>query len=210
MLKRKPEVLAPTDGVMKVVSGMDDAPVGTDYSDPSWAFPHHTLAYRRMRVSARDVELAESTGCELTSKVEVRRLPDITPELDAVMGSKPYEITRVEDRGSTCWLWLSEVACDGTCVLLSSATTYDAIGQEHVEETESLPVYVRYVQLNAQRVNTGGVDAIDATVTLRLRQVDYHGERRLKRGSVTLSVTRVESHGRWVDLTCRERGADRG
>jgi hypothetical protein len=71
-------------------------------------------------------------------------------------------------------------------------------------------VYVRYVQLNAQRVNTGGVDAIDATVTLRLRQVDYHGERRLKRGSVTLSVTRVESHGRWVDLTCRERGADRG
>jgi hypothetical protein len=54
------------------------------------------------------------------------------------------------------------------------------------------------------------VDTLEPTVTLRLRKVDYAGEQHLTHSGHTYTVMTTEGHGKWVDLTCRERGADRG
>lgn len=217
MLKRKAEVFAPTDGVLRMVGpvddspcGVDSTPIGADYSDPdNWMSDMYTLAFRRIRISSRDVELSTATGCELTAKVEVRAAPGISPDMDAVLGDVPHEVTRVEMRGSTCWLWLSEVACDGTCQLVSEVMTYDDLAIPHETETKTT-VHVRRASGGLARVTAAGVDALDATCVLRLRAVDYDGQRTLVRGGVTYTVAGTETHGRWVDLTCRERGADRG
>ena len=209
MLRRKAEVFAPTDGVLDLVVGLDAAEAGVDYSDPvTWAETVHPLAYRRMRISSRDVELAQATGSEITAKVEVRHAPGLGVMVDAVLDGAPYEITRVEDRGATCWLWLSEIACDGTCTLVKKTVTYDALAIPEESETYT-PVYVRRVELSSKLVTRSGVDGLDALCTMRLRAADYDGERTVMRGGTTYTVVTAEGHGRWVDLTCRERGSDR-
>lgn len=209
-LKRKPEVFAPTDGTIRVVCGLDEAAVGTDYSDPTpWARDLYALAFRRVRISARDVELADATGSEITAKVEVRRALTLGPALEAILDGVPCEILRLEERGRTCWLWLSEIATDGTCELVSTSIAYDERAIPHESETPTT-VYVRRASTGRSHVGSAGVDALDATCALRIRRGDYDGQRTVRRGGVTYSVVSAEGHGRWIDLRCRERGADRG
>ncbi len=210
MLKRKPEVFAPTDGFLYVMEDLAGRTTrGVDFSGVDGLCELYGLPYRRMRISSRDVELSDATGDELTLKVEVRKAPDLAPDLDVLCDGAMYDLTRVEDRGATCWLWLSEIATDGTCDLVSSTVTYDELAIEDVVET-SQPVYVRKATLSTKRVNASGVDGLRPSVTLRLRACDYDGERTVMRGGVTYSVMSSEGHGRWVDLACSERGSDRG
>lgn len=212
MLRRKAEVFAPTDGVLYV--GTDSAERqsrGANYSDPGLVNTLFPLAFRRMRISSRDVELADATGSEVTAKVEVRRAFALTTEEDVAMGGKVYEITRVEDRGRTCWLWLSEIACDGTCDLLAEEYEYDAVGIPHLSgRQDGTTVHVRRVSPGLSRVTTQGVDGLGPTMRLRIRASDYQGEQRVRRAGVTYTVASAEGHGRWVDLACKERGSDRG
>ena len=207
MLKRKAEVFAPTDGVLTTTTGITDGR-GLDYSDTAPYVAGYRLAYRRVRISSRDVELADATGSEITAKVEVRTAPSLTPDTDVLIRSKVYEVTRVEDRGRTSWLWLSEVACDGTCELSKQTVTYDENAVPHRADAKAV-VYVRKVSLGSKRAHSAGVDSLDATMSIRIRSVDYDDERTVKRGGVTYSVITTETHGRWIDLVCRERGADR-
>ena len=132
MLRRKAEVFAPTDGVLRVCADSDERQErGADFSDASLLVPMYPLAFRRMRISSRDVELADSTGCEITAKVETRYTPLINANNDVELNGKPYELSRVENRGRTCWLWLSEIATDGTCELMAESYEYDAVGIPH-------------------------------------------------------------------------------
>ena len=211
MLRRKAEVFAPTDGVLYVASDTDArAERGADFADPSLLGVSVPLSYRQMRLSSRDVELADAMGCEVTAKVEVRSMPGLDTEADVSLGGKVYELSRVESRGRTSWLWLSEIACDGTCELLSSSVEYDELAQSHQIDNEPVSVHVRSVAPGLRRVATGGVTTLDGTLTLRLRACDYAGEPRVRRGGRTYSVASTENHGRWIDLKCRELGADRG
>lgn len=210
MLKRKAEVFAPTDGVLYVDTDSTERELrGADFSDSRLINTLFPLAYRRVRISSRDVELAESTGSEVTAKVEVRHAFALTADDDVAMGGKVYEVTRVEDRGHTCWLWLSEIATDGTCDLITTIYKYDSVGVPRKTGTSPTPVWVRRVS-PALRRTSNGVDALGPMLTLRLRSSDYDGEQQLRRGGITYTVASVESHGRWVDLACRERGSDRG
>ena len=210
MLKRKAEVFAPTDGVIRLcIDSSERLERGADFSDASLLVPMYSLPFRRMRISSRDVELAEVTGCEITAKVEVRNTPIINSNNDVELEGRPYELTRIESRGRTCWLWLSEVTCDGTCDLAQESYTYDAVGVPKATEGEPVTVSVRHVSPGTRRRSASGVDALDPTVTLRLRTLDYAGEQHLSYMGHTYTVMATEGHGRWVDLTCRERGADR-
>ena len=170
MLRRKAEVFAPTDGVIRVCVDSDERQGrGADFSDASLLVPIYPLAFRRMRISTRDVELAESTGCEITAKIETRYTPLINANNDVELDGRPYELTRVENRGRTCWLWLSEIATDGTCELLSESYEYDAVGIPHkTQETPTL-VYVRSVSPSLRRSTANGTDSLAAALTLRLR-----------------------------------------
>lgn len=210
MLKRKAEVFAPTDGVVRLCADTDARTWrGADFCDLTLLEPMYSLAFRRMRISSRDVELADSTGCEITAKVEVRNSPLINANNDVEMDGKPYEVTRVESRGRTCWLWLSEMTSDGTVELLSTRYEYDDIGVPQKTSTEPTVVYVRSLSPGMRRVTASGVDALDETLVMRIRATDYDNERKVRRNGITYTVIKSESHGRWCDLTCQERGADR-
>ena len=211
MLRRKAEVFAPTDGVVRLCADTDARTWrGADFSDLSLLEPMFSLAFRRMRISSRDVELADSTGCEVTAKVEVRNSPLINANNDVEMDGKPYEVTRVESRGRTCWLWLSEMTSDGTVELLSETYEYDRLGIPKPIEEQPTEVYVRKVEYGLKHSNANAVDALDGTIEVRIRACDYDGEQKLRRNGTTYTVAGSKGHGRWVDLTCRERGADRG
>ena len=116
-----------------------------------------------------------------------------------------------ENRGRTCWLWLSELACDGTCDLLAEEYEYDAVGIPHLSgRQDGTTVHVRRVSPGLSRVTTQGVDGLGPAMRLRIRASDYRGEQRVRRAGVTYTVASAEGHGRWVDLACKERGSDRG
>lgn len=211
MLRRKAEVFAPTDGVVRLCADTDARTWrGADFCDLTLLEPMCSLAFRRMRISSRDVELADSTGCEITAKVEVRNSPLINANNDVELDGRPYEVTRVESRGRTCWLWLSELTSDGTCELLATSYEYDRLGIPKPVEEQPIEVHVRRVEHGLKRSNKNAVDALDGTIEVRIRACDYDGERRLRRGGTTYTITGAKNRGRWVDLTCRERGADRG
>ena len=209
MLKRKAEVFAPTDGVIRLCADSDERQErGADFSDASLLVPMYSLAFRRMRISSRDVELADSTGCELSAKVETRYTPLINANNDVELNGKPYELSRVENRGRTCWLWLSEIACDGTVGLVPDSIQRDAHGIQVEGSDKPTDVWCRRVSPAAARVARVGVDGLRPALSVRLRSCDYEGQSRLVRDGVTYTVTSIEHHGRWVDLSCARRAAD--
>ena len=213
MLRRKAEVFAPTDGVLSVCKDSSEREaIGADFTDPALLDTIFLLSYRRMRVSARDVEFSDTTGSEITAKVEVRSAPKLDADTDVVMDGKPYEITRVESRGRTCWLWLSEIASDGTCELLPNHVERDAIGIPIADPTTGVTVLCRKAKQSLSKSTripgTVAADQSKAVVTLRLRTIDYLGERYLMRGGVKHTVISTESAGRWIDLTCMRKVAD--
>lgn len=210
MLRRKAEVFAPTDGILKVMRDTDERLVrGVDFSGTEGLEEWLKLSYSRVRVSARDVELAESTGTAITAKVACRMAPGLTPDYDVLMDGRLYELTRLENRGRTCWLWLSEIATDDTCDLLQVQTVRDSHGIARPQEGEPVTVWCRSIATTAAREVPQGVDMLRPGIRLRLRACDYDNETRLRRGGRTYTVTSVESHGRWVDLRCELKVADR-
>lgn len=210
MLRRKAEVFAPTDGVVYVCSDTDTRlGVGSDFSDPELMETSYVLTYRRMRVSMRDVELAESTECEITAKVEVRYAPALDVGQDVVLDNKVYDLTRIEQRGRTCWLWLSEIATDGKVGLVPDGITRDSHGLPVDGSDKPTEVYCRKVTHASRRVQTDGIDNLRPALVLRLRACDYSGQSRIMRDCITYTVSSVDHHGRWVDVSCARKVADR-
>ena len=207
MLRRKAEVLAPTDGVVWVCSTAEP-PVGSDYSDPDVYEGDFPLECRRVRVSARDVALAGATGHELDAKLEVRHAPRLDADATATFRGRAYEVTQVEDRGATAYLWLAEVACEGTCDLLREVTSRDGRGVEAPVASPPVTVFVRRDSPAASHARDAGQDRLMPSASLTLRACDYGGERRVRRAGVTYDVTSVEHDGRWVRLRCERRVAN--
>lgn len=209
MLTRKSEVFSPTDGVLYVCQDLDARALrGSDFSDVALCSRLFPLDFRRMRISGRDVDLMEATGTEMTVKAEVRNVVSLTPEMDLCdTWGRIFELTRVEDRGRTCWLWLSEIKSDGTCTLIKSTTARDSHGIPTTTTTETV-VYVRKAVLDTKRTVLDGID-MRPQVTLRLRRIDYDGETTLERNGVTYTVITTEGSGKWVDLTCERKATDR-
>lgn len=213
MLRRKAEVFAPTDGVVRLcMDSPEREQRGADFTDPALLEPVCSMAFRRMRISSRDVELADSTGCEITAKVEVRQSPLINANNDVELGGKPYEVTRVENRGRTCWLWLSEIASDGTVDLMPCTTTRDSHGIPTGPTSDSgnaRRVWCRRIAPSSRRTMADGVDSLVPTMTIRIRTIDYAGEPKLMRSDIEYSVISTEGHGTWVDLACARKVSDR-
>lgn len=210
MLKRKVEVFAPTDGVLYVtVESSERLLRGADFSDPALLDEVFPLAFRRMRISQRDVELSDSTGSAVTAKVETRAAIGLTPEMDVVFDGGVYEITRVERRDHTYWLWLSDLTTDGTVDLVPCTTTRDSHGIPTGDSENAKRVWCRKIAPSSRRTMADGVDSLMPTMTIRLRTIDYVGEPKLMRNEVEYSVISTEGHGAWVDLTCARKVSDR-
>lgn len=210
MLKRKAELFAPTDGVLYVMAdGGGRSERGVDFSGARGLVEDYPLAFRRVRVSQRDVELAEADGSELTAKVECRLPPSISTGSDVLMDGSVFDLTRIERRGRTCWLWLSELACDGTCTLVSRDVTYDSSGIPHKRDGAACEVFCRRVAPRLSRAWAARSDELRPFLALRLRGCDYRGEGELLRDGAAYTVLSVSRVGRWVDLACERKAADR-
>lgn len=208
MLRRKQEVFTATDGVLYVCADGDGrAARGADFSDASLLETVFPLNYRRMRISSRDVELMDATGTELTIKAEVRRVLSLTPDLECTSMGRVYELTRVEDRGRTSWLWLAEVATDGQATLVGETVTLDSHGIPTVKTTETT-VWCRKAARSTERSTSDGSERLRPALTLRVRSSDYAGESTLVRDGVTYTVTKTASAGKWLDIDAERKLAD--
>ena len=160
-----------------------------------------------MRISSRDVELMDATGTELTIKAEVRRVLSLTPDLECTSMSRVYELTRVEDRGRTSWLWLAEVATDGQATLVGETVTLDSHGIPTVKTTETT-VWCRKAARSTERSTSDGSERLRPALTLRVRSSDYAGESTFVRDGVTYTVTKTASAGKWLDIDAERKLAD--
>ena len=210
MLRRKREVFAPADGPLILMAETARSQArGVDFSTTEGLDPRLRLDFRSMRLRSQDVELAAATGSELTRRVQVRDAPGIATEQLALVQGTVYEVTRVDRSQRTAYLWLAEVACDGTCELLSDDVVTDGWAVER-PEPKGTTVHVRRAADGMARESTPGADVLQPTTSLRLRACDYDGELELRRLGLTYAVVGVTGHGRWVDLRCELREGTRG
>lgn len=203
-------MFAPTDGWLALMAeGEGRSERGIDFSGTHGLQQALRLDYRSARLRSQDVELAEATGAELTRRVQVRDAPGLSTDLLALVGDTLYEVTRVDRVARTANLWLAEIACDGTCDLLGDGVTVDEWSVER-PQADGTTVHVRRLSPGAARESSLGVDALQPTMTVRLRACDYDGELALRRAHATYAVVSVAGHGRWVDLRCELREGNRG
>jgi hypothetical protein len=209
MLKAKVEVFAPTDGIALVYRETDGRKaVGLDFSTTEGLQIAYKLPCKEMMLRALDVDRADTQGEELSAKLRVRRAPGLSP-LDVVSyRGRLYEVSTVDHGQQTSFLYLSELATDGTCDLLSFTATTD---QHHItRKTERPPktVYVRRSRIGSNAVYTASAAYTRPTISLRLRACDYAKEETLERDGIRYGIRNTATHGEWVDLVCEQRGSD--
>lgn len=200
MLSRKRELFSPAEGVCALLGETDRwLRRGADFSDASLLDERGRLAFRSLMLRADDVALAYAEGSELSRKLEVRRSPLVQTGGLYSVGGTLYEATRAEHGARTSYLYLSEVAGDGTCELIAEDDSYDDLRQRRATET-SRRVHCRRVVTSAVRSVAGGTDRLAPSMRIRVRASDYAGERSVRRDGVRYAVTSASGQGRWADL----------
>lgn len=210
MFKRKREVFAPTDGVLRV---MAETPArlerGVDFSGTDGLEELVRLDFRSTRLRTEDLALAESEGVRVTRKV-VCRLPP--PGVDAArtvaIGGDAYEVTRTDQTTKHLTLFLDQLTCDGTCELLDTTSSTDARGEVRRTPTEA-EAYVRRARMGDRATSKTGVSAPWPTLALTLRACDWRGERQVRYKGSTYAVTASKGDGEWVELTCEQGMVER-
>jgi SPP1 family predicted phage head-tail adaptor len=193
------------DGVVSIMEATTSrSTVGINPSGTDGLDLIRTMAYNQMSRQEKDVELADDEGFELTAKLKVRHVGDVTPEMFCLLGSRLCEIGHVDDDRVHDFLYLSEIKTDGTVQLLAKKTVVDDYGIESYKWDGPM-VYVR----QATKQLTSRFDALAQTLnpsmTLVIRACDYGNQPKVSRANVTYSVTSTSSDGRWIRLVC-ERG----
>lgn len=210
MLRRKREVFAPTDGIMSV---MDATPAraarGVDFSGTTGLEERHTLDFRSSRLRTDDLELAESDGVQVTRKVVTRRAPDVDAGTMVAIDGDAYDVTRVDLAPHNMTLWLSQLTCDGTCVLHATKVTRDARGESKTQDTPT-EVYVRRARMGGDSHSKAGAQSVWPTAELTIRACDWDGERSVTFRGVTYAITATASDGEWLRLTCEEGAVQHG
>lgn len=202
MLRRKKNVFAPTDGALWLCTESGERlSRGFDWSGTAGLVRGVCLPYRSMLLRSDDVALAASEGDAYTAKVRVAAPPGLSTVSVVEMGGAAYDLTRYDVEGRSAYLYLTESVSDGTVDLLSTAVSYDRLGQA-VRTESALAVTARSASLS------GDGDA--PALKVRLRSVDWAGETRVRRDGTVYTVAGSASDGRWVDLECVEGAKDRG
>jgi SPP1 family predicted phage head-tail adaptor len=193
------------DGVVSIMEATSArSTVGIDPSKTDGLAVVRTMGYHQMSRQETDVKLADDEGFELTAKLKVRHVGDVTPEMFCLLGSRLCEIGHVDDDRVHDYLYLSEIKTDGTVQLLAKTTKVDDYGIES-STWDGPTVYVR----QATKQLTSRFDALAQTLnpsmTLVVRACDYDNQPKVLRANVTYDITSTASDGRWLQLVC-ERG----
>jgi hypothetical protein len=91
--------------------------------------------------------------------------------------------------------------------LISSRTECDEYGIPIQTATET-DVWCRKVQKSTTYVTKDGTE-LRPQLELRIRSVDYDGEATLRRNGTTYTIIATSGSGKWLDLTCERKTADR-
>ena len=193
------------DGVVALMASTPSRlAVGVDFSTAAGLEQVGRLAYRSLSLRAQDVDLATAEGFELSRKVQTRRAPNITPSLICRAAGKLYEIAYVDTDTLSHYIYLTELATDGTLDLVGHETTYDELRQAHRTEVTST-VHVRRAALGYERTTASAQDALEPTASLTVRACDYADQTLCRRGGVTYTVTKVSGAGEWLTLSCKRK-----
>lgn len=207
MLKAKVEVFAPTDGMALVYREADGRKaVGLDFSTTDGLRLAYRLPCKEMMLRALDVDKADTEGEELSAKLRVRTAPDLsTLDLISYRG-RLYEVTSVDQGRQTSFLYMSELATDGTVKLIGSTAQTDS---HHITRRVAAPpktVYVRRSRNASKAVFTTSAAYQRPTIAIRIRACDYGHEETLERDGITYGVRSTAKSGEWFDLVCEQRG----
>lgn len=210
MLRRKREVFAPTDGVLTVMTETSArAARGVDFSGTTGLVARFGLDFRSSRLRTEDLALAEAEGVQVTRKVVTRRAPGVDAGTTVAIDGRAHDVTRVDLAAKTMTLWLSELTCDGTCVLTATKATRDARGEATRAATPTT-VYVRRARLGGETVTKAGSRVVWPTAEITIRACDWGGERKVTYRGVTYRVTGVRGDGEWLSLSCEEGAVEHG
>ena len=179
--------------------------VGVDFSTDTGLERVVRLAYRSLSMRAQDVQLATTEGFELSRKIRTRKAPNITPSLICRAADALYEVSYVDTDATSHYLYLTEIATDGTAQLLAKSVTYDA---HHVarDSWDGPTVHVRKASTALLSRFAAMSQSLNPTATLVIRACDYGGQAKVTREGVTYDVVSSTGDGEWVRLAC-ERGA---
>jgi hypothetical protein len=193
------------DGVVAIMSATPSrSDVGVNPSGIVGLERVRTMAYMQMSRQEQDVKLADDEGFELSAKLKIRHVGDVTPELFALLGSRLCEIGHVDDDRTHDYLYLSEIKTDGTAQLLAKTETVDDYG---IAKTswDGPTIYVRQATKQLLGRFEASAQTLNPSTTLVIRTCDYGNQPKVLRANVTYSVTSTSSDGRWIRLVC-ERG----
>ncbi len=202
----RPSLDTYADGVVAIMASTPSRPVvGVDPSGIVGLDRLRTMAYCQMSRQEADVKLADDEGFELSAKLKVRHVGDVTPDNLALIGTRLCEIGHVDDDRVHDYLYLSEIKTDGTLQLLSKTTVLDS---HHVATStwDGPTVYVRKATKSLLARFEAMSQSLNPTATFVIRACDYSAQPKVRRDGVTYDVSGTTSDGRWMRLTC-ERGA---
>lgn len=193
------------DGVVALMASTPSRlAVGVDFSTDAGLEQVGRLAYKSLSLRAQDVELATAEGFELSRKIRTRKAPGITPSLLCRTADVLYEVSYIDTDTLSHYIYLTELATDGTLDLVGHTTTYDELRQAHRTEIAST-VHVRRAALGYERTTASAQDALEPTASLTVRACDYADQTLCRRGGVTYTVTKVAGAGEWLTLSCKRK-----
>ena len=163
-----------------------------------------TVPFATSQLRQADVAALGDAASGISRKVRAQ-LPAGVSTTDCVaIGGAVYDVTRLDREGRLSWLYLTELASDGTLDLLPGGVSYDGLG---LPQRSPTAVTVRYRAASWGR-STG--DAPMPSASVRVRALDWDGERELRVGGEAYAVTGAEGDGEWVTLACSRGGAQLG
>lgn len=204
-LRSKPSVFAPTDGVLSVLRRGDAWRVrGADWSSPGTYELVATAPFASSQLRHVDAVMLGDSASDLTRKVRAQLPPGVSTTDCVAIDGAVYDVTRLDHDGRLTWLYLTELASDGALDLLSGGVTYDDLG---LPERSPVKTTVRYQVAVWGRTDGDGPMPY---ASVRVRAVDWGGEREVRMGGDTYAVTGAVGDGGWVTLACAKGGAQVG
>lgn len=201
MLRAKTEVGRLHEGVLTLYrESSTRSEVGVDWSTTYGLTKLYELPFRSMQFRSKDVELLGVDVSQITRKVACRLSPDVDTEKLAEIGGKLYEITRTDADYRWHYLYLTELACDGTATLVGYSTTY-AKGEKQRVESPTV-VYVKTAEMGEVDTDDVKFDSMWPTLTLTIRACDYSRQTVIRRDGMEYRIRKVTGDGEWLRLTC--------
>ena len=201
MLRAKTEVSRLHEGVLTLYRESDRrSEVGIDWSTTYGLTKLYELPFRSMQFRSKDVELLGVDASQITRKVACRLSPELDTEKLVEIGGRLYEITRTDADYRWYYLYLTELACDGTATLVGYSTTYAKGEKQRVES----PTIVHVKTASMGEVDTDDVkfESMWPTLVLTIRACDYGRQAIVRRDGIEYRIRKVTGDGEWLKLTC--------